>query len=193
MLRYVRLQRGLAPAPGRALDDRPVLFRLRLRRGSSALCVAVARIAPGGGCRYLAVVYIQLVQAIPALMLLLLFYYGLNLFGIRVDAWTAAILAFTLSTSAFLAEIWRGCIQAVPQGQWDAARSLGARISAHLRLVIIPQARAHGPAADRRLHGAGREGHVAGRAHRLHRARQGGHADQHHHLRADSCLRHGRR
>ena len=75
--------------------------------------------------------YIQLVQAIPGLMLLLLFYYGLNLFGMRVDAWTAAILAFTLSTSAFLAEIWRGCLQAVPSGQWDAARSLGLDFPAH--------------------------------------------------------------
>src|SRR4029079_12016626 len=69
-----------------------------------------------------------------------LFYFGINLFGVRVDAWTAAILAFTLSTSSFLAEIWRGCIQAVPAGQWDAARSLGFRFPRTLRLVIIPQA-----------------------------------------------------
>jgi len=107
--------------------------------GAVGLCVAVLRIAPTR-LRYLAVVYIQLVQAIPALMLLLLFYYGLNLFGIRVDAWTAAILAFTLSTSAFLAEIWRGCIQAVPEGQWDASRSLGLGFSRSLQLVIFPQA-----------------------------------------------------
>ena len=79
-------------------------------------------------------------QAIPGLMLLLLFYYGLNLFGIRIDAWTAAVLAFTLSTSAFLAEIWRGCLQAVPAGQWDAARSLGLNFAETLRLVILPQA-----------------------------------------------------
>jgi polar amino acid transport system permease protein len=108
--------------------------------GILGLLVAIARIAPYRALRYAASGYIQLVQAIPALMLLLLFYFGINLFGIRVDAWTAAILAFTLSTSSFLAEIWRGCIQAVPAGQWDAALSLGFRFPRTLRLVIIPQA-----------------------------------------------------
>jgi polar amino acid transport system permease protein len=90
--------------------------------------------------RYVASGYIQFVQAIPGLMLLLLFYYGVNLFGIRIDAWTAAVLAFSLSTSSFLAEIWRGCIQAVPIGQWDAARSLGLNFQRTLGLVILPQA-----------------------------------------------------
>ena len=91
--------------------------------GTLGFLVTVARIAPSRALRHLASGYIQLVQAVPVLMLLLLFYFGINLFGVRVDAWTAAILAFTLSTSAFLAEIWRGCVQAVPFGQWDAARS----------------------------------------------------------------------
>jgi polar amino acid transport system permease protein len=108
--------------------------------GSVGLVVAIARISSTRALRYLASAYIQLVQAIPVLMLLLLFYFGINLFGIRVDAWTAAILAFSLSTSAFLAEIWRGCLQAVPLGQWDAARSLGLNFSRTLRLIILPQA-----------------------------------------------------
>jgi polar amino acid transport system permease protein len=108
--------------------------------GTVGLLVAVARVSPFRTLRYLASAYIQLVQAIPVLMLLLLFYFGVNLFGLRVDAWTAAVLAFTLSTSAFLAEIWRGCIQAVPGGQWDAARSLGLNFRRTLRLVVMPQA-----------------------------------------------------
>jgi polar amino acid transport system permease protein len=108
--------------------------------GTLGLLVAVARISAVRALRYSASGYIQLVQAIPVLMLLLLFYYGLNLFGIRVDAWTAAILAFTLSTSSYLAEIWRGCIQTVPRGQWDAARSLGLNFSRTLRLIVLPQA-----------------------------------------------------
>jgi polar amino acid transport system permease protein len=108
--------------------------------GLVGLAVAIARVSPFRVLRYLASGYIQLVQAIPVLMLLLLFYFGLNLFGIRVDAWTAAILAFTLSTSAFLAEIWRGCVQAVPVGQWDAARSVGLNFRRTLRLIILPQA-----------------------------------------------------
>jgi polar amino acid transport system permease protein len=108
--------------------------------GTLGLLVAVARIAPVRALRFLASGYIQLVQAIPVLMLLLLFYFGINLFGVRVDAWTAAVLAFTLSTSAFLAEIWRGCVQAVPPGQWDAARALGLNFRRALRLVAAPQA-----------------------------------------------------
>jgi polar amino acid transport system permease protein len=108
--------------------------------GSVGFLVAIARISPFRILRYCASGYIQLIQAIPALMLLLLFYFGINLFGIRVDAWTAAVLAFTLSTSSFLAEIWRGCIQTVPAGQWDASRSLGLTFRRTLRLVIIPQA-----------------------------------------------------
>ena len=108
--------------------------------GLVALFVATARVSPFRSLRYAASGYIQLVQAIPGLMLLLLFYYGLNLFGMRVDAWTAAILAFTLSTSSFLAEIWRGCLQAVPLGQWDAARSLGFNFLRTMQLVIMPQA-----------------------------------------------------
>lgn len=108
--------------------------------GAVGFVLAIARISSFKVLRYIASGYIQFVQAIPALMLLLLFYYGLNLFGIRIDAWTAAVLAFTLSTSAFLAEIWRGCLQAVPAGQWDAARSLGLNFPKALLLVIIPQA-----------------------------------------------------
>ena len=108
--------------------------------GSVGIVVAIGRISPYRALRYLMSGYIQFVQAIPVLMLLHLFYFGLNLFGIRVDAWTAAVLAFTLSTSAFLAEIWRGCLQAVPFGQWDAARSLGLNFSRTLLLIILPQA-----------------------------------------------------
>ncbi len=108
--------------------------------GAVGLVVAVLRISSLKALRYLASGYIQLVQAVPVLMLLLLFYYGVNLFGIRVDAWTAAVLAFTLSVSAFLAEIWRGCLQTVPPGQWDAARSLGLDFFKALSLVVLPQA-----------------------------------------------------
>jgi polar amino acid transport system permease protein len=100
----------------------------------------VARISRYRELRYVASGYIQFVQAIPVLMLLLLFYYGVNLFGLRVDAWTAAVLAFTLSVSAFFGEIWRGSLQTVPPGQWDAARSLGFNFFQSLGLVILPQA-----------------------------------------------------
>ena len=52
----------------------------------------------------------------------------------------AASLALTLYTSAFLAEIWRGCVAAIPKGQWEAAQSLALSFSEQLRYVVMPQA-----------------------------------------------------
>jgi polar amino acid transport system permease protein len=108
--------------------------------GSLGLGLAIARIAPWRWMRVAASAWIQLIQATPMLMLLLLFYFGMNLFGFRVDAWTAAATAFTVGTSAFLAEIWRGSIQTVPAGQWEASRALALGYGRTLALVIIPQA-----------------------------------------------------
>lgn len=108
--------------------------------GLLGFVVAIARVSPFAWLRVLAAGYIQLVQATPLLMVLMLLYFGLNLVGLLVDAWTAAVLGFTVTTSAFLAEIWRGCIQAVPEGQWQAARALALDFPLALRLVILPQA-----------------------------------------------------
>jgi polar amino acid transport system permease protein len=73
-------------------------------------------------------------------MQLFLAYFGLALLGMEVSAWTAAALALTLYTSAYLVEIWRGCVDAVPRGQWEAARSLAMSFGEQLRHVILPQA-----------------------------------------------------
>ena len=108
--------------------------------GLLGFVVAIARVSPFAWLRAAAAGYIQLVQATPLLMVLMLLYFGLNLVGFLVDAWTAAVLGFTVTTSAFLAEIWRGCIQAVPDGQWQAARALALDFRLSLRLVILPQA-----------------------------------------------------
>lgn len=108
--------------------------------GVVGLALAIARIAPWKWMRAAASAWIQLIQATPILMLLLLFYFGMNLYGLRVDAWMAAAIAFTVGTSAFLAEIWRGSIQTVPKGQWEASRALALGYMQTLRLVIIPQA-----------------------------------------------------
>jgi polar amino acid transport system permease protein len=84
--------------------------------------------------------YVQLFQGTPLLMQLFLAYFGVGLLGIDVSPWLSAALALTLYASAFLAEIWRGCVDAVPQGQWEAARSLALTHVQTLRLVILPQA-----------------------------------------------------
>ena len=84
--------------------------------------------------------YVQLFQGTPLLMQLFLAYFGLALFGIETSAWTAAVVALTLYTSAFLAEIWRGCVAAIPRGQWEASASLALSFREQLRYVILPQA-----------------------------------------------------
>ncbi|WP_398495105.1 amino acid ABC transporter permease [Variovorax sp.] len=84
--------------------------------------------------------YVQLFQGTPLLMQLFLAYFGIALFGIDVSAWTAASVALTLYTSAFLTEIWRGCVASIPKGQWEASGSLALNFGEQLRHVILPQA-----------------------------------------------------
>jgi len=84
--------------------------------------------------------YVQLFQGTPLLMQLFLSYFGLALLGIDTSPWFAAALALTLYTSAFLAEIWHGCVKAVPRGQWEAAQSLALSFGEQMRYVILPQA-----------------------------------------------------
>jgi polar amino acid transport system permease protein len=85
-------------------------------------------------------IYIELFQGTPLLMQLFLFFFGAALFGIEVSPWIAAWLALTFWTSAFLTEIWRGCVEAIPRGQWEASDSLGLSYVEQMRYVILPQA-----------------------------------------------------
>lgn len=84
--------------------------------------------------------YVQLFQGTPLLMQLFLSYFGIALFDINTSAWVAAAVALTLYTSAFLTEIWRGCVNAIPKGQWEAAESLALNFGEQLRYVVLPQA-----------------------------------------------------
>jgi polar amino acid transport system permease protein len=84
--------------------------------------------------------YVELFQSTPLLMQLFLVYFGLPKLGVEVSAWLAAAVCLTLYSSAFLTDIWRGCVEAIPRGQWDGSASLGLHYLAQLRLVILPQA-----------------------------------------------------
>src|SRR6478609_7746656 len=84
--------------------------------------------------------YVALFQGTPLLMQLFLAYFGIALFGINTSPWVAAAFALTLYTSAFLTEIWRGCVAAIPRGQWEAAQSLALNFGEQLRHVVLPQA-----------------------------------------------------
>jgi polar amino acid transport system permease protein len=85
-------------------------------------------------------VYVQVFQGTPLLMQLFLAYFGMALVGIETSPWLAASVALTLYSSAFLTEIWRGCVDAIPKGQWEASQSLALSFFEQLRYVILPQA-----------------------------------------------------
>ena len=108
--------------------------------GIGGLVVAIMRVQRGGPLAGIATGYIKVFQGTPLLMQLYLVYFGASLFRLQSDAWTSAALALTLYASAFLGEIWRGTIQAVPREQWEASQALALGYPAQLRFVIMPQA-----------------------------------------------------
>ena len=90
--------------------------------------------------RWTATIYVELFQGTPLLAQLFVVYFGFGLFGYDVSAWTAVAAAFTFWSAAFLGEIWRGCVQAIPRAQWEASASLGLSFLEQVRYVIAPQA-----------------------------------------------------
>ena len=119
-----------------------VLLSLAAFAGGALVGAAllVARIARVPGTARGVALYVQLFQGTPLLMQLFLAYFGLALLGLDVPAWAAACLALTLYSSAFLTEIWRGCVEAIPRGQWEASDSLALDLRQTLLHVIAPQA-----------------------------------------------------
>ena len=108
--------------------------------GIVGLLVCVARIAKNPIAQWVARLYIEVLQGTPLLMQLFLAFFGLSLLGIDVPPLVAAAVALTAYTAAFLGEIWRGCIEAIPRGQWEASASLALRYGEQLRHIILPQA-----------------------------------------------------
>ena len=104
------------------------------------LAVALCRISPSRLLSYPATGFIRLIQGTPLLMQLFLIFFAAPVFGFSIEPLLAASIGLSLNASAFLGEIWRGCIQSIPKGQWDAARALGLRYFKRMRYVILPQA-----------------------------------------------------
>jgi polar amino acid transport system permease protein len=108
--------------------------------GVVGLALLVLRTLPSRAAQQGVAAYVQLFQGTPLLMQLFLAYFGLALLGVQTSAWVSAALALTLYSSAFLAEIWHGCVKSIPRGQWEAAQSLALNFGEQLRHVILPQA-----------------------------------------------------
>jgi polar amino acid transport system permease protein len=108
--------------------------------GIAGLLVALARTSGHRPLERTTAGYISVFQGTPLLMQLFVVYYGLALVGLEFEAWQAVAIGFTLNASAFLGDIWRGSIEAVPRGQTEAARALSLGYLSRMKDVILPQA-----------------------------------------------------
>jgi polar amino acid transport system permease protein len=108
--------------------------------GIAGFIVALLRTSSSAILRNVVAVYIQIVQGTPVLILLFMAFYGVGLFGINIPPLAAATIALMIYSSAYLGEIWRGSIEAIPKAQWEASESLAFTRWQVLRHVILPQA-----------------------------------------------------
>ena len=105
------------------------------------LLVAIPAITKNKYLSYINVFYVEVVRSVPLLVLILWVYYGLPILtGFSFSPFVSGIIALSISESAFMAEIFRGGINAIKKTQWEAATSLGLNFSKKLKLVILPQA-----------------------------------------------------
>jgi polar amino acid transport system permease protein len=104
------------------------------------LVIALAKLGRSRILRTLASTYIEVIRGTPALLQLFYIYFVLPSFGIRFDPFMAGVIGLSINYSAYLAEVYRAGIAAVPQGQIEAAKALGMSRRKMLRLIVLPQA-----------------------------------------------------
>ena len=105
-----------------------------------ALLVALGGMSRWLLLRWMIKAYIELMRGTPLLLQLIYIYYVLPEIGIRLDAFTAGVIGLTLNYSAYISEVYRGGILAVPKGQHDAAAALGMTRALAMRRIVLPQA-----------------------------------------------------
>lgn len=108
--------------------------------GLVGFVVALSRVSSSTALRWISRAYVQIFQNTPLLMQLFLIYYGLSLVGFSLSPIVAAAVALTFFSSAFLGEIWRGAIEAVPRTQFEAGESLALTPWQLYSHIILPQA-----------------------------------------------------
>src|SRR5580698_11033770 len=104
-----------------------------------ALLVALAGMSRFVWLRWIIKAYVEVMRGTPLLLQLVYIYYVLPEIGIRLNAFTAGVLALTLNYSAYISEVYRGGIQAISRGQHDAAAALGMTRRLAMRRIILPQ------------------------------------------------------
>jgi His/Glu/Gln/Arg/opine family amino acid ABC transporter permease subunit len=105
-----------------------------------ALFVALGSLSHWRVLRWIVKVYVEIIRGTPLLLQLIYVYYVLPELGIRLDSFTAGVIALTLNYSAYISEVYRGGIQAIAKGQHDAAAALGMTRGLAMRRIILPQA-----------------------------------------------------
>lgn len=108
--------------------------------GTFGLLVALGRVSSSRILRLLAATYVQLIQGTPLLVIMFLSFFGLAAIGFNISPLLAAGASMTIFVAAYLGEIWRGCIEAVPKPQWEAAEGLALSRTQRMVKVILPQA-----------------------------------------------------
>ncbi|MDQ0511859.1 amino acid ABC transporter permease [Ancylobacter amanitiformis] len=111
-----------------------------LLAGVLAIPIALARLSPRRWIRWPADFYVEFIRATPLILQLIYIYYVLPSAGIRLEPMTAAIIGLTVNYSAFMSEVYRSGIQAVPRSQYEAAQSLGLKPTVTFVKVVFPQA-----------------------------------------------------
>jgi cystine transport system substrate-binding protein len=105
-----------------------------------ALAVALARLSPNVVLTNVARFYISIIRGTPLLVQLFIVFFALPEFGVKIDPFPAAVIAFSLNVGGYAAEIIRSAIQSIPRGQWEAAETIGLNYVGALRRIILPQA-----------------------------------------------------
>jgi His/Glu/Gln/Arg/opine family amino acid ABC transporter permease subunit len=105
-----------------------------------ALVIALARLASNVGVSGAARFYISIIRGTPLLVQLFIVFFALPQIGVKIDPFPAAVIAFSLNVGGYAAEIIRSAIQSIPEGQWEAAETIGLNYIGTLRRIILPQA-----------------------------------------------------
>ncbi|MBN9061371.1 MAG: ABC transporter permease [Rhizobiales bacterium 65-9] len=106
----------------------------------AGLLICLARLYAPRPAQLVAIAYIDILRAIPALVVLTMIYYALPYVGVRLSGFVSAVLGLSLVLSAFSAEVFRAGIESVPRGQFEAAASLGLHPVQTMWKVVLPQA-----------------------------------------------------
>jgi polar amino acid transport system permease protein len=90
--------------------------------------------------RWLAIAYVEVFRSVPVLTQLFIIYFGLGEMGVKLNPLTAAIIGFGINGGAYLTEVFRSGIEAVPRGQSEASFAIGMTKPQAMRYIVLPQA-----------------------------------------------------